>query len=42
MPRLCCNRNDHSSAGPTGFVSSGAVNHYAPHLVIEPVHLGEL
>ncbi|CAO3681152.1 unnamed protein product [Umbelopsis ramanniana] len=39
MPRLCCNRNGHSSAGPTGFVSSGAVNHYAPHLVIEPVHL---
>ncbi|GAB5587813.1 hypothetical protein Unana1_02713 [Umbelopsis nana] len=38
MPSLCCNRREHSSSGST-FASSSALNQYAPHLVIEPIHL---
>ncbi|KAG0168668.1 hypothetical protein DFQ28_000363 [Apophysomyces sp. BC1034] len=36
MPSLCCKQKNHSSSE---FFSVNATNHYAPHTVIEPVHI---
>ncbi|KAJ2964794.1 hypothetical protein NQZ79_g301 [Umbelopsis isabellina] len=39
MPHICCNRRENGSASSTSFASASALNQYAPHKVVEPVHL---